>query len=146
MAYQWRIIMFPWDVNPMNIMNWDLVLCWHFKVGGEHPCKCSALGCNSRNGSWNQHEPTQNWKWERDWEENAADAAAMEPIVNGQSSLRCESTSLRWHPALSASRPLLHLPWYKTASNAESKDADPKGPVYLSCQVEQPLDDDDDDS
>ena len=78
MAYQWRIIMFPWDVNPMNIMNWDLVLCWHFKVRGEHPCKCSALGCNSRNRLWNQHEPTQNWKWERDWEENAA---AMEPIV-----------------------------------------------------------------
>jgi hypothetical protein len=40
------------------------------------------------------------------------------------------------------SRPLLHLPWYKTASNAESKDADPKGPVYLSCVETQPLDDD----
>ena len=48
--------------------------------------------------------------------------------TNANSSLRsCESNS-------GPSGPLLHLPWYKTASNAESKDADPKGPVYLSCQ------------
>lgn len=33
--------------------------------------------------------------------------------------------------------PLLARPWYRTVNNAESNDAAPKGPVYLSCKVLQ---------